>query len=521
MSEKPFPENLISGYLDGQLTEEERALVEQSMQEDPATKRLVEELRANAEQMQGLPRFRTPEGFAERLMASPELDRAFSDLATDEVGQRSELSDESSAYPRTRRLRLAVAAIVSLAAMMLVTLFLPQSFESAKLQVQKSSETTESEPAREAFDAKKSSGLSKDNVALTNAVGQPVEMDALPEVAESLGDKRNSSKSKRSNRRFRDQKKSKSLSKMSNQQANSIVGDKDDSELSDRLPPVSPARQRFAADGDAGFGNGVDSNSAEQESAIVGDAQQQADRLSDSSSLAVNEVIEIEFAQVPDALVVFREALQRNQILLSETDSDLAIDDDSDRPGDTQGNDLSGSRSEEGVNLFETRKLDMLNSSHAFVVTATPAQMVRLFSDVGQRATINRFPLGKDSSRNDPVANENLAMEDESDQAEKSTAQMELLAREKAKDARQAVRGFAKQLERRQQQSLVDGVIMHGGIGGGQAIGEPGADLPAKEPAKALGQPKEDLYSYYFENADKDQPRRFLLFVRSSNTAGR
>ena len=94
------------------------------------------------------------------------------------------------------------------------------------------------------------------------------------------------------------------------------------------------------------------------------------------------------------------------------------------------------------------------------------------------------------------------------------TKQIEIPARDNAKTGEGNVASeLAKQLARKKQPSSMSGASI---VGDRQAIGEPSADLPAKEQAKALGQPKEDLYSYYFENADKDQPRRFLLFVRSN-----
>ena len=487
MSEKPFPENLISGYLDGQLTEEERALVEQRMQEDPATKRLVEELRANAEQMQGLPRFRAPEGFAERLMASPELDRAFSELATDEVGPQAKLSGETSSFKRTKRFRLAVAAIVSLAAMVLVVFFLPQSYESASLQVKKNSES-----AGEI----KSPVQPKGKIALEKDAVDSMKMEVLPEAAASLEDKSDLSKSKRVQSAERSP---------------------------NRMQEVDPSsRRRFAANDDAGFDdrmpvapatNEILEPERERNPAVVGDSQQLSIELKKSLvARKISEVVEIEFTQGPEALGMIQESLQRNQILLTEADAELANDEEAD---ESQNEPLRGIASEEnGERLFWRRELNkavagrggMPNSSQAFVVTATPSQMVRLFSDMSQRASIKLYPVDAVDSSKNGLAVPQVELQ--------KTKQIEIPARDNAKTGEGNVASeLAKQLARKKQPSSMSGASI---VGDRQAIGEPSADLPAKEQAKALGQPKEDLYSYYFENTDKDQPRRFLLFVRSN-----
>src|SRR4051812_20248388 len=52
-----FPE-LISAYLDGEVTAEERAAVEQSLVEDAALRRLFYELRALRNQLARLPRYK-------------------------------------------------------------------------------------------------------------------------------------------------------------------------------------------------------------------------------------------------------------------------------------------------------------------------------------------------------------------------------------------------------------------------------------------------------------------------------
>ncbi|MGE3239552.1 MAG: anti-sigma factor, partial [Pirellulales bacterium] len=54
-SDGNFDDELLSAYLDGELTAEERARVEERLSVDPASRQLLDELRSVSQAMQGLP----------------------------------------------------------------------------------------------------------------------------------------------------------------------------------------------------------------------------------------------------------------------------------------------------------------------------------------------------------------------------------------------------------------------------------------------------------------------------------
>ena len=65
-------EALLSAYLDGELTEAERAEVEQTLERSPEARRLLEELRKTVDLVRGLPRQRLPDEFHEEVCAEVE-----------------------------------------------------------------------------------------------------------------------------------------------------------------------------------------------------------------------------------------------------------------------------------------------------------------------------------------------------------------------------------------------------------------------------------------------------------------
>ena len=63
-----FDDNLISGYLDNQLTPEERAEVEASLL-DSDTNRLMSDLERQSQELKRLPKFSLGQDFAQRILA--------------------------------------------------------------------------------------------------------------------------------------------------------------------------------------------------------------------------------------------------------------------------------------------------------------------------------------------------------------------------------------------------------------------------------------------------------------------
>ncbi len=72
MSETPFThssdDELLSAYVDGELTEDEHAKVEQRLRDDPNAKALVDQLREISQTMQSLPRLTASEGLRQAVL---------------------------------------------------------------------------------------------------------------------------------------------------------------------------------------------------------------------------------------------------------------------------------------------------------------------------------------------------------------------------------------------------------------------------------------------------------------------
>ena len=87
MNDKPFPEDLISGHLDGQLTPEQRAELDEALR-DPELEGLASALGAQSDQLKALPKYELGADFADRLLAD---DRVAEALA---AGERSVVGPE-------------------------------------------------------------------------------------------------------------------------------------------------------------------------------------------------------------------------------------------------------------------------------------------------------------------------------------------------------------------------------------------------------------------------------------------
>jgi anti-sigma factor RsiW len=70
MSAVEPPEELLSAYLDGEVTAEERALVEARLSESQEWRTVLAEVRETRELLQGLPTRDAPPGFWDSLLAS-------------------------------------------------------------------------------------------------------------------------------------------------------------------------------------------------------------------------------------------------------------------------------------------------------------------------------------------------------------------------------------------------------------------------------------------------------------------
>ena len=129
MSNTPNLENLISGYLDNQLSPSVRAEVEKLLDANPEMKVLADQLQQQSDSLAQLPKFRLDDEFADRLMANSQVTNAFEALNDDsEVALKTSSSNSS-------RFALSASAIAALAAMVLFALFLPVGGVAVKTEV--------------------------------------------------------------------------------------------------------------------------------------------------------------------------------------------------------------------------------------------------------------------------------------------------------------------------------------------------------------------------------------------------
>jgi hypothetical protein len=106
---RDFPDELLSAYLDGELTPSERAQVEEHLQSCAADRQLLEELRALRRDVAALPRASVSHSFSERVIQA--------------AVSRSRVAPPVAAKPSSSRRRLVVAAIaLGLAACLLVVI---------------------------------------------------------------------------------------------------------------------------------------------------------------------------------------------------------------------------------------------------------------------------------------------------------------------------------------------------------------------------------------------------------------
>ncbi len=154
MSNTPLsPEELLSALLDGQLTEEEKVRAE-GLLDESRYRDLWDSMQRQAEQIRRLPKFELPQNFSSRVLAAAENRTNGDDLdstslsvsgmnSPDRKTGRPEISGDSRF-----ELNLAVAAVVALASMLLVTLVVfPNQFFVAQLPVDSLPQPSISEPS--------------------------------------------------------------------------------------------------------------------------------------------------------------------------------------------------------------------------------------------------------------------------------------------------------------------------------------------------------------------------------------
>lgn len=124
-----FNDELISAYLDGELTAEQQALVERKLKESPEHQQMRSELSVLRDSFQALPSYKLDEGFGRRVLRAAEREMLTSSDNSETAAGSGASSDDSpipaSVLPDSRpKWRLAVGSVAAVAAMLLITLFL-------------------------------------------------------------------------------------------------------------------------------------------------------------------------------------------------------------------------------------------------------------------------------------------------------------------------------------------------------------------------------------------------------------
>lgn len=148
---RPFNEELITAYLDGELTAEEQAQVEQALAEDDRLRRLHDDLRALRGSLQAMPRYTLDASFAERvlrqaeraMLSQRETSDATSAAATSNEPAPGSGASSTSPIPPTSlpssadispagrqpmSWRVVASAVAGLAALLLLALMIPPAF---------------------------------------------------------------------------------------------------------------------------------------------------------------------------------------------------------------------------------------------------------------------------------------------------------------------------------------------------------------------------------------------------------
>ncbi len=131
---KKFTDELISAFLDGEVTAEEKAFVEQQLVDSAEHRRTFEELRALRGSLQSLPSHNLDDGFSERILRRAERVMLSGQTPT----SKSESTDKASAKAIQHdrgNWRVAVVVVSSVAAALFISLFClpPQQGDSTSM----------------------------------------------------------------------------------------------------------------------------------------------------------------------------------------------------------------------------------------------------------------------------------------------------------------------------------------------------------------------------------------------------
>ena len=399
------PENLISAYLDGQLSPGERARFEERMQQDEQLRALTRELELQSGELRSFPKFSLDTDFADRVLSDVRLDSAFVKMARQATVAKTlpDQSDASEYSVKRGKWKYALGAITSLAALLLLSAFLvfPKSNTTLPLSKKENAETVQpsadiqelAEPTNLGEGGETDSLTSKfsENRSLEDKAAFAKGMDADSEMVDSIEARRPSQDTDR--RQFADASK-RNLAKPDLAvksvpgEANEVQKDlfKDDAfkqkfpmeELSEE-PMALKSQRKGAADtidqsvADALHGLEADDDDAPAESQNQLEAEQ-------------GNVIEVVFADPDREFLAFKQSLIQNNITVAPH-----------RRSSPAGR-KSTAMNTDGISIASggTLGFQAAESQQVYLIEATEQQFQKLLLDLNKLATVTnrRLPMG-------------------------------------------------------------------------------------------------------------------------------
>ncbi len=132
----PFSDELISAYLDGELTAEEQARVEKQLRDDAELRRMCDELRVLRFTLQSMPVAEPAHDLADRVLRQAERrmltgDEGAARITTPRTTARQR---GPAGSPLLRNWRVVAVAVASLAALLLLALWLPSQLPRERIR---------------------------------------------------------------------------------------------------------------------------------------------------------------------------------------------------------------------------------------------------------------------------------------------------------------------------------------------------------------------------------------------------
>ena len=127
---KPTEKNelLLTAYLDGELDSQDRAEAEALLESSPQCRELVQQWRDNGRALQSLPKYKLNGDFAKRLMASSQFAEATKDSQSGINAEDRVSIAAPASNPKQENHFSGLMAIASLAALLMLTLFVFPNF---------------------------------------------------------------------------------------------------------------------------------------------------------------------------------------------------------------------------------------------------------------------------------------------------------------------------------------------------------------------------------------------------------